>query len=57
MIKWLLVLVTVSTPRDFGFNILSEHGTISECHVASTYIHWEEQMPINTEALCIRVEE
>lgn len=57
MIKWLLVLVTVSTPRDFGFNILSEHETISECHVASTYIHWEEQMPINTEALCIRVEE
>ena len=34
---------------------LGDYDTIAECHVAATKIFWE-RMPINQEAVCIRVE-
>jgi len=54
---WVLLLVT-----GYGFDSdsfetksLGGYDTVAECHVAATKIFWE-RMPINQEAICIRVE-
>ena len=39
----------------FDTKSLGGYDTIAECHVAATQIFWE-RMPINQEAMCIRVE-
>ena len=53
---WILLLVTAFSSEDFEFEPIGAYDTIAECYVASTQEFWEE-MPINQEALCIRVEE
>lgn len=49
--KWLL-LVIIAADGDIAVNVLSAHETMAECHVAGTYINWEERMPVNKEMLC-----
>ena len=48
--------MTAFSSEDFEFEPIGAYDTIAECYVASTQEFWEE-MPINQEALCIRVEE
>ena len=55
-VVWVLLLVTAFSSEDFEFETIGAYDTIAECYVASTQEFWEE-MPINQEALCIRVEE
>ena len=55
-VVWVLLLVTAFSSEDFEFESIGTYDTIAECYVASTQEFWEE-MPINQEALCIRVEE
>ena len=56
-IVWVLLLVTgYGVDSDsFDTKSLGGYDTIAECHVAATQIFWEN-MPINQEAMCIRVE-
>ena len=55
-VVWVLLLVTAFSSEDFEFEPIGTYDTIAEGYVASTQEFWEE-MPINQEALCIRVEE
>tara|TARA_B100000575_G_C22835047_1_gene489905 strand:+ start:485 stop:685 length:201 start_codon:yes stop_codon:yes gene_type:complete len=55
-VVWVLLLVTAYSDKDFAFERIGAYDTIAECYVASTQEFWDE-MPINKEALCIRVEE
>jgi len=52
---WVLLLVTGFGVDEFDTKSLGGYDTMAECHVASTQTFWEN-MPINQEALCIRVE-
>lgn len=56
-VVWVLLLVTgYGVDSDsFDTKSLGGYATIAECHVAATQIFWEN-MPINKEAMCIRVE-
>jgi len=54
---WLLILVTALSPIEFRTEVLSRYELMSECHVGTTEINWEEIMPVNQELLCIRVSE
>ncbi len=53
---WVLLLVTAFSSEDFEFEPIGTYDTIAECYIASTQEFWDD-MPINQEALCIRVEE
>ena len=53
---WLLVLVTANSIDNLDARVLSVHPTIAECHVTATQVFWEN-MPVNQEAVCMRVEE
>lgn len=55
MIVWVLLLVTAVSPDHFITERYGEFDTIAACHLASTVEFWD-QMPVNQEALCIRVE-
>ena len=50
------MLVTAYNGEDFDFEPIGSYDTIAECYVASTQEFWDE-MPLNKEALCMRVEE
>lgn len=50
--KWLLLMIVASTNGEIAVNVLSEHETMAQCHVAGTKIHWEERLPINQEMIC-----
>lgn len=56
-VVWVLLLVTgYGVDSDsFDTKSLGGYATIAECHVAATQIFWEA-MPMNQEAMCIRVE-
>ena len=56
-VVWVLLLVTgYGVDSDsFDTKSLGGYDTIAECHVAATQIFWDA-MPINQEAVCIRVE-
>ena len=54
-VVWVLLLVTGYGVDSFDTKSLGGYDTIAECHVAATQIFWEN-MPINKEAICIRVE-
>ena len=56
-VVWVLLLVTgFGVDSDsFDTKSLGGYDTIAECHFASTKIFWE-RMPINQEAVCIRIE-
>ena len=55
-VVWVLLLVTAFSSEDFEFEPIGAYDTITECYVASTQEFWDD-MPMNQEALCIRVEE
>ena len=55
-VVWVLLLVTAYSGEDFDFEPIGSYDTIAECYVASTQEFWDE-MPLNKEALCMRVEE
>ena len=50
------MLVTAFSSEDFEFEPIGVYDTIAECHFASTREFWDD-MPLNKEALCMRVEE
>ena len=54
-VSWVLLWITAVGIEDFKFKNRGVFETIAECHVAATQIFWED-MPINEEAVCIRVE-
>jgi len=54
-VVWVLLLVTGYGVERIDTISLGGYDTMAECHVASTTIFWE-RMPMNQEALCIRVE-
>jgi len=54
-VVWVLLLVTGYGVDSFDTKSLGGYDTMAKCHVAATQIFWEN-MPINQEALCIRVE-
>jgi len=54
-VVWVLLLVTGFGVDEFDTKSLGGYDTMAQCYVASTQIFWE-RMPINQEALCIRVE-
>ena len=55
-VVWVLLLVTAFSSEDFEFEPIGSYDTIAQCHFASTQEFWND-MPLNKEALCIRVEE
>ena len=55
-VAWVLLLVTAFSSEDFEFEPIGTYDTMAECYFASTHEFWEE-MPMNKEALCMRVEE
>ena len=55
-VVFVLLLVTAYSGEDFDFEPIGSYDTIAECYVASTQEFWDE-MPLNKEALCMRVEE
>ena len=55
-VVWILLLVTAFSSEDFEFEPIGAYDTIAECHFASTQEFWDD-MPLNKEALCMRVEE
>ncbi len=54
-VVWVLLLVTGYGVDNFDTKSLGGFDTIASCHVAATQIFWE-RMPMNQEAMCIRVE-
>ena len=55
-VVWVLLLVTAFSSEDFEFEPIGTYDTIAECYFASTSEFWEV-LPMNKEALCMRVEE
>ena len=55
-VVWVLLLVTAFSSEDFEFEPIGTYDTIAECYFASTKEFWDD-MPMNKEALCMRVEE
>ena len=55
-VMWVLLLVTAFSSEDFEFEPIGSYDTMAECYFASTQEFWDE-MPLNKEALCMRVEE
>lgn len=50
--KWLLLMLVMEADGQITAHILSDHETMANCHVAGTYITWEERMPVNKDMLC-----
>jgi hypothetical protein len=55
MTSVVLLIVTALSSGEFQVDKLGQYNTLVECHVATTMKFWE-QMPINQETLCIKVE-
>ena len=55
-VVWVLVLIKAYGIYTFDFEALGAYDTMAECYVASTQIFWGD-MPLNEEAVCMRVEE
>jgi|TARA_R100000406_G_scaffold81165_1_gene62779 hypothetical protein len=51
-VKWLLLMVVAEVNGELTVHVLSDHETMAHCHVAGTYINWEERMTVNKEMLC-----
>lgn len=49
--RWLLLVIIAEVNGDLTVNVMSDHETMAECHVAATYISWEE-MTANKEMMC-----
>ena len=55
-VVWVLLLVTAFSSEDFEFEPIGTYDTMAECYFASTQMFWDD-MPMNKEAVCMRVEE
>jgi len=55
-VMWVLVLMTALNRYDFVTEKVGDYETMAECYVASTQMFWDD-MPMNKEAVCMRVEE
>ena len=55
-VAWVLLAVTAFSSEEFDFERIGVYNTMAECYFASTVEFWEV-MPVNQEALCIRVED
>ena len=55
-VVWVLLLVTAFSSEDFEFEPIGMYDTMAEGYFASTREFWDD-MPMNKEALCMRVEE
>ena len=55
-VTWVLLLVTALSRYDFVTENIGDYETVAECYFASTQMFWEN-MPMNKEAVCMRVEE
>jgi len=53
-VKWVLLIVTAINYTDFDMEPIADYETMSDCYFASTQLFWED-MPLNKEALCMRV--
>jgi hypothetical protein len=51
-VTWLLLMIIAEVNGELSVQVLSDHKTMAECHVAGTKIQWEERMPVNKEMLC-----
>ncbi len=49
---WLLLMVIAEVNGELTVQVLSDHETMAQCHVAGTKIQWEERMHVNKEMLC-----
>lgn len=52
---WVLVLVTATSVERFDAEGFGRFLTHEQCHQTATKVFWED-MPLNVEAVCIRVE-
>jgi len=55
VVSWVLLWITAVGVEEFNVKNVGVFDTIAQCHVAATKMFWED-MPINEEAVCIRVE-
>ena len=55
-VVWVLLLVTAFSSEAFEFEPIGTYDTMAEWYFASTQEFWDD-MPMNKEALCMRVEE
>ena len=55
-VVWVLLLVTALNRYDFVTENIGDYETMAECYFASTQMFWDD-MPMNKEAVCMRVEE
>jgi hypothetical protein len=53
---WVLMLITALNRHEFVTENIGDYETMAECYFASTQMFWEN-MPMNKEAVCMRVEE
>lgn len=51
-VTWLLLMVIAEVNGELTVQVLSDHETMAQCHVAGTKIQWEERMHVNKEMLC-----
>jgi hypothetical protein len=42
-VTWLLLMIIAEVNGELSVQVLSDHKTMAECHVAGTKIQWEEQ--------------
>ena len=53
--KWLLLMVVMEADGHHGARFEADHETMANCHVAGTYIQFEDRLPVNRYAmLCDR---
>jgi hypothetical protein len=50
------MLITALNRHEFVTENIGDYETMAECYFASTQMFWEN-MPMNKEAVCMRVEE
>jgi len=55
MIKWVLLVISLTEHNTLKHEALGFYDTIAQCHVAATQYHWEDQMPLNEEMVCMRI--
>ena len=53
---WVLMLITALNRYEFVTENVVDYETMAECYFASTQMFWDD-MPMNKEAVCMRVEE
>ena len=55
IVSWVLLWITAAGAEEFRVKNVGVFDTVEECHVAASKIFWDD-MPVNEEAVCIRVD-